>query len=676
MPSINDLKKNSVKPKVNIPNNSQDVVIDYTSTENLKESMNHNEEVYNNSPKGKTIIEAPKQVTGPDGKVYKTSLPPRKPSEGRVAFDLTKLPEDKKKDEDIHTSIEDDILSGKNPILYDYVKEKREEMMKWVEEKEDEQALKEANGEIASENDEVVLDFTGTGNNNTKVNDELSFDKFEASLPNDEYESSSYNIIDDLDLLEEDINEENDIMSEEKNEVVDTDELVEIKQEPEEDIIEVEEETALSEEDSEAVDTINEDDNNEIDEVESIQIEEESSTDEIGEVDSTPEEDKSVSANDIEFQETKGINREAITIEDEELPEEEKSEADNLDPAAKHIIELASKVLKPAAKKLDLSSFTVVKKPGSTNRFLEQKQINVAKWVLRTKKVCVHMKASQGSELEELRTLMQEADVASDFIRLYRIIYDHIVSPKPNSFEAWCKSTYTDDLDDYFFAFFIANYKNSNYLPYDCTNKNCDPGTFLSDNLPIMSMVKFGSDKDKEEFNNIYRSEVFDTNENGLYATERIPFSDKIAIGFKESTLYSFIEAQSVRNNDAFIQKYAGTIALAPNIDEIFAIDIENQSLYPVQYKVYPDSNANTYKSKIQKYDSVLKTLNADEFATLTNYVSTFTNEKKAALNIKYIRPAATCPDCGAKVEEVETTAQSLVFFRYQLGQMVNISTK
>ena len=259
---------------------------------------------------------------------------------------------------------------------------------------------------------------------------------------------------------------------------------------------------------------------------------------------------------------------------------------------------------------------------------------------------------------------------------MYRIIYDHIVSPKPTSFEAWCKSTYTDDIDDYFFAFFIANYKNSNYLPYDCSNKDCKPGTFLSDNLPIIDMVKFGSDKDKAEFNDIYRSEVFDTNKEGLYATERIPFSDKIAISFKESTIYSFIEAQSIRNNDAFINKYAATIALAPNIDDIFIIDTENQALYPVQYKVYPDSNANTYKSKIQKFDSVLKSLDPDEFGTLTNYVSTFTNDKKSAINIKYVRPAAICPDCGAKVEEIETTAQSLVFFRYQLGQMVNISTK
>ena len=43
---------------------------------------------------------------------------------------------------------------------------------------------------------------------------------------------------------------------------------------------------------------------------------------------------------------------------------------------------------------------------------------------------------------------------------------------------------------------------------------------------------------------------------------------------------------------------------------------------------------------------------------------------------MKYIRPAATCPKCGAKIDEADTTAQSLVFFRYQLGQMVNISIK
>ena len=286
------------------------------------------------------------------------------------------------------------------------------------------------------------------------------------------------------------------------------------------------------------------------------------------------------------------------------------------------------------------------------------------------------MKASQGAELEEFRMLMQNAESASDYIRMYRIIYDHVVSPKPNSFEAWCKSNFVDDIDDYFFAFFIANYKDSNYLPYDCKNDSCKPGTFLSDNIPIMDMVKFNSDKDKEEFNKIYKSEVFDTNIEGLYATERIPFSDKLAISFKETTIYSFIEAQSIRNNEAFINKYSATIALTPNIDEIYGIDLENQCLYPVQYKIYPDSNANTYKSKIQKYDSILKSLSPDDFAALSSYVSTFTNDKKKEIGIKYIRPAATCPDCGQIVPEEETLAQSLVFTRYQLGQMVNISIK
>ena len=294
------------------------------------------------------------------------------------------------------------------------------------------------------------------------------------------------------------------------------------------------------------------------------------------------------------------------------------------------------------------------------------------------------MKASQGSELEELRVLMQEADVASDFIRMYRIIYDHIVSPKPNSFEAWCKTTYTNDLDDYFFCFFIANYKDSNYMPYDCPNafdkdKNpngCKPVTFLSDNLPIMNMVKFGSDKDKEEFKKIYRSEIFDNNTAGLYPAERIPFSEQVAVDFTENTLYSYIEAQSVRNNEAFLTKYSGTIALTPNISNIYIIDVQNAQLLPVEYKIYENSNSNTYKSKIQKYDSVLKTLTPDEFSTLISYVNTFNAEQKNSIDMKYIRPAATCPNCGAEIPEQETSAQSLVFYRYQLGQLVNISTK
>ena len=635
MANINDLKKNA-KPVTPANDN---VVIDYTSNSKLDESIKHNEEVYNNRPKGKTIVNQEQNVKGPDGRIYVNT--PKKPAntEGRVAFDLTQLPEEKH-DEDIHTSITQDILSGENPILYDYIKEKQEEMEQWVEAKEDEKKLKEAEQEEG-----IEIDLTAaptdidTSSTETKEADPMSFDDFETTTNTTNEE---YVMVDDIGL------DDNTTIT---SEVEDT---------------EVEEVEEPISEDEELVDTLDEEEKIE-DHVDEVNLE----TPKVSEVKAAPEV-KLVDSDGIAFQETKSIEYN-VPIEDEEVKEDDENE---IDEGTKHIIELASKVIKPVAKKLDLSSYTVVKKPAANTKLLNQKQINVAKWVLRKKKVCVHMKASQGAELEELRSLMQDAEVASDFIRLYRIVYDHIVSPKPNSFEAWCKSTYAEDLDDYFFAFFIANYKGSNYLPYDCPNKDCKPGTFLSDNLPIMDMVKFGSDKDKEKFSDIYKSEVFDINENGLYVTERIPFSNEIAIAFKETTLYSFIETQSIRNNESFLKKYAATIAMAPYIDDIFIIDHEHQTLCPIDYKKYPDSNANTYKSKIQKYDSVLKSLTADEFATLTSFIGTFSTETKDIINIKYVRPAAKCPDCGAEIKEEETSAQSLVFFRYQLGQMVNISTK
>ena len=673
MATIDDLKKNNVGTAA-IDSTSDDIIVDMTSTKAVESSISHNEEVYNNRPKGKTIITQPNTIKGPDGKIYNVNNKNRRPANNsRVAFDLTKLPEDKKQDEDIHESIENDILTGKNPILYDYIEEKKKEMEQWVEEKDSQRELKQ----VEAEQEGVVIDLTTAEANKDlelKKDDSLSFDKFEKNENQNDEENVTYNIIDDLDLGDNSGMENTD--TEKVNEEV----VVETVKENTDDTIENDTVNSTDEEVTTTTESTNELDS--LDDVkDDTSVEEtdltENNTD-ADEVESTPEEDTSVYADGIELQETEGIKQSAIIIEDEDEKEDSKSNSlvDELEPGAKHLIELASRVLKPAAKKLDLSSFTVIKKPVSNNRFFEQKQINVGKWVLRTKKVCVHMKASQGAELEELRVLMQTADAATDYIRMYRIIYDHIVSPKPNSFEAWCKSNYVDDIDDYFFAFFIANYKGSNHLPYDCPNKNCDPGTFLSDNIPIMNMVKFNSDKDKEEFNNIYKSEIFDTNTDGLYATERIAFSDRLAIGFKETTIYSFIEAQSIRNNEAFINKYSATIALTPNIDEIYSIDVENQNLYPIQYKIYPDSNANTYKSKIQKYDSVLRSLNPDEFATLSSYVATFTNDKKKAIGIKYIRPAATCPDCGSIVTEEETLAQSLVFIRYQLGQMVNISTK
>ena len=700
MANINDLRRNNINTNSSLSRNtpptlgqneSSDVMIDLTSESKMKASMVHNEAVYNSTPKGKTIIDQPTEIKGPDGRIIRrtpnnqSSI--KRSTSDRVSFDLTQLPKDKKVDEDIHKSIEDDILTGKNPILYDYINEKTKEMQQWTEEKEDERRLKEV-----EQDKEISIDLTQPSGSDTleKEEDNISFDNYETSKE-ESNDNVVYNVIDSLN-----IGEDTNMKEEPKDIVINEDDEVELDITEDDtsddlDLFTFDDANTSSADD---VDVVIEDKDDEIveaveeeKEVEETPVEtvvetkkEEVKAEETSNTASDEEDDLStfVSANGIEFQAAKSISSN-IVLDDDNLDDEEKEEDEDpegLDPKAKHIIELASRVLKPAAKKLDLSSYTVVKKPGAATRFFEQKQINVAKWVLRNKKVCIHMKASQGAELEELRTLMTDANVASDFIRMYRIIYDHVVSPKPDSFEAWCKSTYTDDLDDYFFCFFIANYMNSNYIPYDCSNENCKPGTFLSGNLPIMSMVKFKSDKDKEEFNEIYRSEVFENNPQGLYPAEIIPFSDKLAIGFKESTLYSFIEAQSIRNNEKFINRYSATIALVPNIDKIFAIDAVNQNLIPIEYKTYPNSNANTYKSMVQKYDAVLHSLTPDEFGTLTNYVSEFTTNKENAISIKYIRPAATCPDCGAKIEEVETTAQSLVFFRYQLGQMVNISIK
>lgn len=656
MPSINDLKKNNVNMSRVTPNNSDDVMIDFTSNENLDSSIKRNDENYANRPKGKTVIEAPKTVKGPDGSIYRINTPKKSPSEDRVAFDLTKVAQtDASENEDIHTSIQDDILSGKNPILYNYIAEKKQEMEQWVEQKNEELAQKRLEDEAKQiENEEVSIDLTtNTGNVEVETSTAPAIDNMD-NMYNDSTDDSNvvYKSVDD-DIFNEIENSSSTIK--ENNFIPD-------------DYVEITNDENYS--DINAVDDINEEITDEDIKDNSNDVDIDVNTGIVSPVVVENKVDNFVSSEGVEIQDNT-----IIKVENEDgTPVSDDDEASKL--AAERIAEEATKKLKPISKRLDLSSFTVVKKPASTSSLMNQKEINVAKWVLRHKKTCIQMKASVGSEMEELRVLLTDASSASDFIRLYRIIYDHVVSPKPKSFEAWCKSTYTEDLDDYFFCYFIANYKGSNYIPYDCTNKECKPGTFLSDNIPIMDMVKFGSDKDKEEFSEIYRSERFELNEDGLYPVERIPFSEKIAMEFKEATLFSFIEAQTIRSNDAFINKYATTITIAPNIDKMYTMDIASKTLQPIEYKEYPESNANTYKSKIQKYDSIIKTLSPDEFATLSSYMTEFLNDTSKSINIKYIRPAIKCPDCGAEIPESDTTGQALVFFRYQLGQMVNTSTK
>lgn len=335
----------------------------------------------------------------------------------------------------------------------------------------------------------------------------------------------------------------------------------------------------------------------------------------------------------------------------------------------KHLQKLATDKLKPVSKNLDISSFTILKKPSLNTKILQQQQVKVAKWVLPNQESTVLMKEYSGSELESLREFSEDNTSMTQLSRKYHSIYDHIVSEKPSTFEAWAKTTPFSDVDHYFFAVYISAFKGANFLPADCENNKCREA-FLTNDIEIMDMVKFDNEEAKKKFLSLYKSEAAPTSK-GLYCTEIIPLSNTLAVSFKEPSIYSLFEIACL--DEKFKEKHSSIIEYIPFIDSLYIIDTVNRQLTPVGYKTYPDNATKTVKSKINMISKHLNALTIDEFGTIKAYIRALTDRN---VGIRYVYPSVTCPKCGKQIKEKPASAEELVFTRFQLGALVSTSLK
>ena len=352
-------------------------------------------------------------------------------------------------------------------------------------------------------------------------------------------------------------------------------------------------------------------------------------------------------------------------VEEEDAPEPE----EDTDEVLHKLQKLATERLKPVSKRLDISSFTVIKKPVSNIKQFNVNPVKAAKWVLMNQEATVIMKEFTGAELEKLREFTQDSTSASSLTKRYRMIYDHIDSPKPASFETWLKTTPFSDEDNYFFAIYIASFKGANYLPRDCSDQVECKETWLTEDINIMDMVKFDSEDIKKKFTTIYQEEDSSTTKAGLYVSERVALSDNIAIAFREPSIFTRIELSTL--DQEFREKYSSIMEYIPYIDSIYFIDQEQGTLTPVGYKSFADNSVKTTKSRIQQFAKVLSTLSIDEFGTIRPYVS---SDAIRTSGMSYRYPECTCPKCGKIVEEATASAEELLFTRYQLGALVNTS--
>ena len=336
--------------------------------------------------------------------------------------------------------------------------------------------------------------------------------------------------------------------------------------------------------------------------------------------------------------------------------------------------QITSERLKPVSLNLDLSSFTIAKKAKvDVGDVLKTYKAKVSKWVLFNQKCTVHMKEFSGSELETMMEYYQAARRSADAMRrMYNMIYDHIASAKPANFETWLKVTPFSDLDNYFFAIYIASFNGANYIPIDCTNKECGK-SYITENVDIMnSMVHFDTKEERDKFTDLYRSEAKAIS-SGLYATEIIPLNYQVAIGFKEASLWDIIEINSIDNATA--NEFSSIIEYMPYIDNLYIINMETHQLTPIGYNKFPENPQKTTRSRIKKYNKVFSALTVDEFTPVKAYISALLD--KTSRGVSYVIPETTCPECGHVNPErpiQQGQVADMVFTRCQLGALVTTS--
>ena len=565
--------------------------------------------------------ETPNNGANKSGGKHKVVLPKstQTSANDRVSVDLTTVAKEEEPDENIHESPITDILEGPDSQFAKYLNKKKAEAEEWM-------AMKEVEAEIeaeeAVESGEAVTDEDG-----------------EKVIYGTDSISSTEGGITEMDIEDIEIDEE------------DIDSLIDPT---EEDVVEeTTEESEPEIQEKEIIETV--------DPVEEKRKVAEATAN----VQPNKEEKKEVETPDIDL-EINDVQADITLIDEEETNANEPvdEEADQL----KHLQEMVTERLKPASKSLNISSFTIAKKPTVTVKSLE-KTVKAAKWVLPTQESIVLMKEFLGSELEALREASEDSTNAQMLSRKYRLVYDHIASKKPDSYEAWLKATPFSDIDHYFFAIFISSFKGTNYLPVDCRNPKCNE-SYLTDDINIMKMVKFDTEEAKEKFMNIYKGEPQYTGK-AIYTSEVVTLSDKIAIGFKDATIYNLFEIAYL--DDAFKRRYSSIIDFIPYIDALYILDAENETLTPIGYKIYPDNVQKSIKSKIAMFNKVLSSLSVDEFGLINSYVRNVANR---TTGIRYIFPQTTCPKCGTLSNEIDATAEELVFTRYQLGALVNTSIK
>lgn len=394
-----------------------------------------------------------------------------------------------------------------------------------------------------------------------------------------------------------------------------------------------------------------------------------------------PEETFTIDAGDRVAEKAKGASiaeLEGVNLDDELLElEREAQEEDSEESQAIYQKKLESarkdirdKVI-PIAQRIDIKGFAIANKPisitNSVDMAVQQQHINTARWALFSSKLPIEMRGFLGTEIDDLVRLSSIREpAASDNLKLYKMFYDHIVSPKPATCEEWLKTVSIMDIKHLYAAAYKASFDGMNFLPFDCTNPRCNNG-FVSDSIQWDDMVKYEDDNARKEATKIYRSNPSEQDYK-LYKTEIVPISDVYAMAFKEPSIFD-VQIAPLYLDPEWYTKMEGTISINAYVDRIFVIDAQNRMLRPLNIKEFHGDARKTLKAKVLALGKVLTTLSSDQYNLISSYIEEI---NKTSNYVNYQYPEVICPKCGTKLPARDANAAELLFTRHRLTSLAN----
>jgi len=378
---------------------------------------------------------------------------------------------------------------------------------------------------------------------------------------------------------------------------------------------------------------------------------------------------KTLVDNKVEIPESNIIESYDDDIE-KELMEDDLEVEDSLDPTKETDEQIQERFkksviekIKPVTKAFDISTFSVANKkiPFSNATKAATTHFRSAKWALMSSGRPITMRSFKSTELDALSTNDQSLNRYMNAKKMYGIIFEHIMDPKPKTVEDWAKVNSFLDLDHIWFAIYRACFEGSNYIPTDCIDTEKCRNVFLSDNTPIKDCIKFKDDNAKKKFNKIINSESNVTSL--MYTSEITPVSDDYAIAFREPSIYNIV-FESALLDEAFVSKHRDLVSIIAYIDKIYRINHETQTLEEIDLPYFADNAGKTFKTKVVNYAKIINTLNSDQYRFILTIID---HINKRGDELTYIYPEMTCPKCGSTVPERPVNAQQMVFLRHQL---------